>query len=129
MRSSGGRRLRLALAATLATAAFAAVAVADGAARHLTDADLVAYAARPFDKGAMMFHHVALGLHHGAPVVADFPCGDLCPDYTVRVIHYDVPPGPACARIGGVTQIRMIPLGIAMSEQHYCVPAVLAERP
>ncbi|HEY1425071.1 MAG TPA: hypothetical protein VGF50_00235 [Caulobacteraceae bacterium] len=114
--------------AGLVCTVFASQAIAADAVRQLTDADLVAYAAKPFDKGAMMFHRVALGLHHGAPVVADFMCGDVCPDYTVRIIHYDLPPGPACARIGGVDQARMIPQGIAVSEQHFCVPAVLANR-
>src|SRR5579862_2940567 len=92
----------------LLVAALATPALAGGSDRPLTDADLVAYAARPFNKAAMMFHRVALGRHDGAPVVADFICGDVCPDYTVQIVHYDVPPGPACARIGGVTQARMI---------------------
>ena len=115
------------LLAAVATPAILAPAWAAGAVRQLSDADLVAYAAKPFDKRAMMFHRVTLGVHHGAPVVADFMCGDICPDYTVRIIHYDVAPGPACARIGGVLQSRMIPQGIAVSEQHFCVPAVLAK--
>ena len=111
----------------LALASLAAPALAD-APRQLSDADLVAYAAKPFDHGAMMFHHVTLGLHHGAPVVADFPCGDVCPNYTMRIIHYDVAPGPACARIGGVTVTRDVPQSIAMVEKSFCTPAVLAGR-
>src|SRR5690242_12788701 len=111
----------------LLIAALAAPALAGGAPRQLADADLTAYAAKPFDKRAMMFHRVTLGLHHGAPVVADFPCGDLCPDYTQRIIHYDAAPGPACARIRGAVVIRAVPAGIAMSQQKFCVPAVLAK--
>src|SRR5947209_4127841 len=65
----------------------------------LSDTDLTAYAARPFDKRAMMFKHVVVGVHHGASVVADFPCGDICQDYTTRIIHYDVTPGAACRAI------------------------------
>ncbi|HEX3405713.1 MAG TPA: hypothetical protein VHS81_00625, partial [Caulobacteraceae bacterium] len=97
----------LPLAATLAAPALAAPSV-----RQLTDADLTAYAAKPFDKAAMMFKRVALGLHHGALVVADFPCGDVCPNYTVRIIHYDVSPGPACARLGGIVETRSVPVSI-----------------
>jgi hypothetical protein len=103
----------------------AAPALAATPVRQLTDADLTAYAAKPFDKGAMMFKHVALGLHHGALVVADFPCGDICPNYTVRIIHYDMAPGPACARLGGVTETRSVPVSIAVTSQSFCVPAVL----
>ena len=108
-------------------AGFALPVFAADAGRQLTDADLTAYAAKPFDKRAMMFHRVALGRHHGALVVADFPCGDVCPDYTVRIIHYDAAPGPACARIGGISQTRNIPQGIAVHTESFCVPAVLAK--
>ncbi len=108
--------------------ALAIPALAVGGVRQLTDADLIAYAGKPFDKRAMMFHHIELGRHHGALVVADFPCGDVCPDYTVRIIHYDAPPGPACARIGGVTQTRAVPQSIAVIQKSFCVPAVLAAR-
>ena len=118
--------LRLSILA--ACVGLATAAAAADATRQLTDADLVAYAAKPFDRGAMMFHHVALGRHHGALVVADFPCGDVCPNYTVRIIHYDAPPGPACARIGGVTVSRTVPVSIAVTEQKFCVPAILANR-
>ena len=109
----------------LLLAALAAPALATATPRALTDADLLAYAAKPYDKAALMERRVALGLHHGAPVVADFPCSDICPDYTVRIIHYDVDPGPACARVGGVVESRSVPVSIAVTERSFCVPAVL----
>ncbi len=112
----------------LILAALAAASGAGAAPGVLTDADLLAYAAKPYDKAAMMFHRVTLGLHHGAPVVADFPCSDICPAYTVRIIHYDVGPGPACAKVGGVTETRSVPVSIAVTEQSFCVPAVLKGR-
>jgi hypothetical protein len=93
----------------------------------VTDAQIKAYAARSFDKSQKMFKQDVLGIHHGAKVVADFPCSDVCPQYTTRVIHYDVEPGPACEAIGGVTQARRIPMGIGSGERDYCVPKVLAE--
>lgn len=122
-----GALMRHLAIAALMLAALAAPARAAGPVRELTDADLLAYAAKPFDRGAMMFHQVALGRHHGALVVADFPCGDVCPNYTQRIIHYDVAPGPACERIGGVVVSRAVPVSIAMTEQQFCVPAVLAK--
>jgi hypothetical protein len=121
--------IRSALESVLLAAALAAPAFAAAPVRELSDADLVAYAARPFDKGAMMFKRVALGMHHGALVVADFPCGDLCPNYTVRIIHYDAAPGPVCARAGGVVVTRSVPVSIAVTSQSFCVPAVLAGKP
>ena len=120
--------MRSLLQTALLTTILATPALAAAAPRQITDADLTAYAAKPFDKRAMMFHRVTLGRHHGAPVVVDFPCGDLCPDYTVRIIHYDAAPGPACARIGGVAEARMIPAGIAVMRRQFCVPAVLRGR-
>jgi hypothetical protein len=110
----------------LALGLSACAGVADAGA--LSDEALVRYAAQGFDKRAMMFKHVEIGRHRGTMVVADFPCGDICPDYTIRIIHYDVTPGPACAAAGGVGQVKSIPRGIAVMPQTFCVPAVLADR-
>ena len=104
----------------------ASLAAAAPPADTLSDQAIAAYAAKPFDKGQMMFRRVVLGVNHGAVVVAEFPCGDVCPDYTVQVIHYAVTPGADCERIGGVTRMLRIPRGIAVMPAAYCVPAVLA---
>ena len=45
----------------------------------------------------MMEKRITLGLHHGVPVVVEFPCSDICPQYTTRIVHYDLAPGAACA--------------------------------
>ena len=92
----------------------------------LTDAALVAYAAAPFDKAAMMERQVELGRHRGVPVVAEFPCSDVCPAYTLRIIHYAVAPGAACDAAGGVTQAWLVPFGIGTREERFCIPAPLA---
>ena len=116
------------LLAAFAIAANGLWAQADAEAkpRQLSDADLVAYAARPFDKAAMMEQRVVVGLHHGVPVVAEFPCSDVCPDYTTRIIHYDLTPGAACSAAGGVTQPRRVPYSIAMIVKDFCIPGPLA---
>jgi hypothetical protein len=93
---------------------------------ELSDAELVAYAARPFDQMAMMGKRITIGLYRGAPVIAEFPCSDVCPQYTTRLIHYDIAPGAACAAAGGVTQQRRVPFSIAMVERDFCVPKPLA---
>jgi len=121
------RTLAPGVAAVMALVLSACASAAAGGAATLTDADLQAYAAKPFDHAAMMFKHVALGRHHGTPVVVDFPCGDVCPNYTVRIIHYDLAPGPACAAAGGVEQAIMVPRGIAVSSETFCVPRVLGD--
>jgi hypothetical protein len=58
--------------------------------------------------------------------VADFPCSDLCPAYTTRIIHYDVAPGPPCDAAGGVTQLRLVPFSIGTREEAFCIPKPLA---
>ena len=87
----------------------------------LTDAQIKAYAASPFDKAKWALKRKVLGIHHGTRVVADFPCSDICPDYTVRIIHYAVEPGPACDAIGGVEIGHRLPLSVGADR--YCVPA------
>ena len=91
----------------------------------ISDARIAAIAASPFDRRAMMFHHELLGLNRGLRVLADYPCSDVCPDATVRIIHYDRPPGPGCEAAGGVTASRMVPISISVQRVDYCVPAVL----
>ncbi|HZZ89760.1 MAG TPA: hypothetical protein VFE13_15645 [Caulobacteraceae bacterium] len=94
--------------------------------RRLSDADLVAYAASRFDASAMMEKQIVVGVHRGRRVVADFPCSDICPQYTIRIIHYDVAPGAPCAAAGGVTQTRRVPVSIAVMDKDFCIPGPLA---
>lgn len=93
---------------------------------RISDAQLVHLASSPFDKAAKMGKRDRLGLNHGAIVVADYPCSDLCPAYTMRVIHYDVEPGPACTQVGGVKENIWIPMGIAVGKKPFCIPAAIA---
>jgi hypothetical protein len=96
--------------------------------RRLSDSDLVAYASAKFDKRAMMFKRVALGRHRGLPVVAIHPCGDVCPVYTRRIVHYDIPVAD-CVRRGGIVREELMPRGPAVARQPFCVPAILAAPP
>ncbi|HEX8620611.1 MAG TPA: hypothetical protein VF718_01430 [Allosphingosinicella sp.] len=93
--------------------------------RRLSDADLVRLAAAPFDRRAMMNRRIVLGRHHGLLVVADHPCGDVCPQYTRRIIHYDLAP-ERCVRAGGVVVEELVPMGIAVLRKPFCEPRVLA---
>ena len=120
-------RILIAAAAGLLPVSTGAAARADptGPERKLTGSDIAAYASAPFDKRAMMFRRVALGRHRGLPVVAIHPCGDVCPVYTRRIVHYDIPVSDCAARRGVVRQ-ELIPRGPAVARQPFCVPAILA---
>jgi hypothetical protein len=112
----------LAILLALGSAACATRASEPG---QLDDAALAAYAARPFDKRALMGQTVELGRNHGVPVVAEFPCSDVCPQYTVRIIHYRLPEGVDCASAGGVEESVGVPVAIAVLPKTFCVPKVL----
>jgi len=91
------------------------------------DRRLLDYASRPYDKRAMMGTKASLGLHNGAPLVAEFPCSDICRDYTVRIIHYDLKEGQACSQAKGVEKTVWVPVGIGRTERSFCFPTVLVE--
>ena len=91
----------------------------------LDDAALRAYAARLFDKPAMMGRTVELGRHRGLPVIAEFPCADVCPQYTVRIIRYRLPEGTDCAAAGGAEETVAVPVAITVLPKTFCVPKVL----
>lgn len=97
--------------------------------RPIGNRAILRYARSRFDRSAMAFRHVVIGTQHGVPVVADFPCSDMCPQETRRIIHYAVDPGPRCAAIGGVTRQILVPMGIAVARRPYCVPRVIADLP
>jgi hypothetical protein len=114
--------------AALVPALLAAVPSAPAAAKplpRLTDRDVVRLAAAPFDKRKLMFRRLVLGRHDGLALVADHPCGDVCPAATRRIIHYDLAP-ERCAKAGGVVVEELVPAGIAVRRKPYCEPKVLA---
>jgi hypothetical protein len=116
------------LPATLFVLILLVAPVRDGAGAVLTDADIAAVAAQPWDKATMMDRHIVLGFHNGGRVVVDFPCGDVCPEYTTRIIHYEVEPGPGCGGLGGVPRHAIVGSGASSVRRAFCVPAVLGEK-
>jgi hypothetical protein len=44
------------------------------------------------------------------------------------VIHYDVAPGPDCARIGGRTGVAQTYGTIAVAVRNFCVPRILYDK-
>lgn len=105
----------------------AGVDTALGPDTDLTDAQLIAYGQQDFDRGEMMYKHVDLGRYHGAPVVADFTCADVCPDNTTRIIHYALDDGQSCSTVNGAERTLVVPTGVGKSQEKFCVPRVLAD--
>ena len=95
--------------------------------RALDDAALLAYARQPWDKARLMHTTVPVGDYRGVPVVAEFPCGDVCPQYTQRIIHFDLPAGTDCARAGGVEAEVPVPMAITVRPKRFCFPKVLLD--
>ncbi|RCS29748.1 hypothetical protein DEO45_11415 [Rhodanobacter denitrificans] len=88
-------------------------------------AALQAWARKPWDKAALMNTTVEVGRYRGVSVVAEHPCSDVCPQYTVRIIHYRLPPGAACASVGGVEREVLVPIAITMRSEMFCIPEPL----
>ncbi len=93
----------------------------------MSGASLLEYASKPYDKGAHGAEHQVLGAMGSVKVVVDFVCSDLCPAYTVRVIHFDVKPGGNCTEVGGVTKTILVPVSIAAMQRPYCFPKILTD--
>lgn len=93
----------------------------------ISDDQLLSYASAPYDKNRIEKQKDPLGLLNGTPVVADFICSDLCPAYTVRVIHFELGREKNCAAAGGVEKAIRIPVSIAAMDKVFCFPKVLAD--
>ena len=91
------------------------------------DHEIISYAHADFDRSKMMFTKVIIGKHDGALVVAEHPCADVCPDYTKRVVHYELASDQSCDDVGGVVRPIGIPYGIGISVVEYCIPPALAQ--
>jgi hypothetical protein len=90
----------------------------------LTDAELVASANSVLSVKEAPLDRM-LGLHKGTPVIVDVRCGDVCPQYTVRIIRYTIDPGPACTKLGGDTATIGVPMGLVTRPQSFCIPHAL----
>lgn len=118
--------MKSSLAAVLGVAAFAVAAGAGAAVPGTMDAAaLIAYANAPWDKATLAHSTVEVGRLHGVPVVAEFPCADVCPQYTVRIIHYRLPPDASCASVGGVEKEVLVPVAITVLSKMFCIPEPL----
>ena len=95
--------------------------------RVVTETELLSYASTPYRAGEQDAPREVLGKLNGVDVIVDFICSDLCPAYTVRIIRFDVEPGPHCTEAGGVERTVVVPVAITSRSVAYCFPKVLAE--
>jgi hypothetical protein len=120
--------MRRPISLVFAVAVTASVVMASACATSPTAMDgaaLKAYASKPWDKAAMMHTTVDLGTYNGVPVMAEFPCSDVCPQYTKRIIHYRLPADTSCASVGGVEKQVLVPIAIAVRMETFCIPEPL----
>ena len=99
-------------------------ALRDSPERELSDAELREVASAPFDAAAVMNQSFAVGRHRRHAVRIDFPCGDVCPAYTTRVVRYDLA-AEVCPPEGEVVTLG-VPGAAAMHLKDFCVPRVLS---
>lgn len=69
----------------------------------------------------------AIGKSNGEQVVVDYVCADICPNYTMRIVHFDVPRNKNCASIGGIEKIQQGSDGWAAGTALYCFPKVIVD--
>jgi hypothetical protein len=93
----------------------------------LTDQDILTIATRAYDKNKITKSRLILGRHNNSIVIADYICSDICPDYTVRVIHYDLRNEQKCSDVGGVEKQMLIPVSIASTYKTFCFPKPLTD--
>ena len=91
----------------------------------IDDAVLINFVRRSFDPMSDEADwRRTLGTHRGVPVIVSYTCSDLCPDYTKRIVRYNLPPGEECTRVGGISKDIVVPSGIGTGLRRYCIPAV-----
>lgn len=122
------RHFILILSAITAVACLSlASAACAGSPPSMDTAALKDYAGKPWDKASLMNTTVELGRYRDVPVVAEHPCSDVCPQYTVRIIHYRLPANVSCASVGGVEKEVLVPIAITVRSRTFCIPKPLVE--
>lgn len=92
----------------------------------LSDSELITYAQSDFDKAKMMNQEIVIGTYKGAALKASFPCSDVCPDATIRVIYLDVV-ADQCEASGGELKSILVPMAITMMPKEFCFPKPIVE--
>ncbi len=99
---------------------------------HISDSKLLEYASSPISTPIENLFNVTrvgiwdlnIGSHNGIPVLVEFICSDVCPDYTIRIIRYDIDK-LYCKTAGGELIKVTVPEGIWIASREYCFPKIL----
>jgi hypothetical protein len=98
-----------------------------GCGPRLTDRDVLNYASSSYDKNLYRQPPKVLGRLRGVDVVVEYKCSDICPNYAVRVIRFELPQGKTCDEAGGRYKKFELPPFSMQPDGGYCVPAVLVD--
>jgi hypothetical protein len=111
----------------LVVTVFFATAFGDTPPSEVSDEEILAYAISPYNKYKIAQHRLVLGSRGGAIVLAEYICSDLCPEYTVRVVRYELSKDQNCSEVGGIEKEIRIPVAIAAMNKTFCFPKVLVD--
>ena len=92
----------------------------------VSNTELLGFARSYIDKDKMMFKEFTIGRNNGYPIKVSYPCSDICPQNTIRIIRYDVPVAE-CNKVGGVLKEIYVPFGLATSPQEFCFPKTMVD--
>ena len=92
---------------------------------ELSANDILSLALTSYDKREKMNTEELIGTHEGKRVKVIYPCGDICPDYTKRIIHY-ITEIENCDKSSGVIKEIKITRGRASNYESFCVPKIIA---
>lgn len=98
-----------------------------GCGPRLTDKELLDYASSSYDKGLYDQPPKILGDLRGVDVVVEYKCSDICPNYAVRVIRFELPADKTCDQVGGRYTYFDLPPFSQQPHGGYCVPNVLMD--
>jgi len=94
--------------------------------KTISDNELLKFATSSYDKEVKMNTEEILGVHNGHQVKVIYPCGDLCPTYTKRIVSYSIDIENCTSDIGVKKDIRVL-RGRAAGDESFCLPKVLSE--
>lgn len=92
--------------------------------KEITNEEVLSYASSEYDKKEMSHKSIVLGIHNSLKLLATFRCSDLCPEYTARILHYDVEL-ESCISKGGAIRAITIPMGWGRGPKEHCIPKIL----
>jgi len=92
--------------------------------KELTDADLFALLTKEFDLNIVSGAKVIIGTYKGTELIADFPCSDVCPLNTVKIIRFNVKANE-CSSTEGKEEELLTPMSISMGTKLFCVPEII----